>query len=56
VVARTERFARTLVQATQGFNTASGPRAVLAADLRHPDGYALRLRGVSTLAGVAIRR
>ena len=56
VVARTERFARTLAQATQGFNTAGGPRAVLAADLRHPDGYALRLRGVSTAAGVPVRR
>ncbi len=48
VVARTERFVRTLAQATQRFATASGPRALLAADLRHPDGYALRLRGVST--------
>jgi cell division protein FtsQ len=56
VVARTERFARTLAQATQGFNSAGGPRALLAADLRHPDGYALRLRGVSTPAGVAVRR
>jgi cell division protein FtsQ len=56
VVARTERFARTLAQATQGFASAGGPRALLAADLRHPDGYALRLRGVSTPAGVAARR
>jgi cell division protein FtsQ len=56
VVARTERFARTLAQATQGFNSAGGPRALLAADLRHPDGYALRLRGVSTSAGVTVRR
>ncbi len=50
VVARSERFARTLAQATQGFTTAEAPRALLAADLRHADGYALRLRGVSTPA------
>jgi len=48
VAARTERFVRTLAQATERFATAGGPRALLAADLRHPDGYALRLRGVST--------
>jgi cell division protein FtsQ len=49
VVARTERFVRTLPQATQRYADASGkPRALIGADLRHPDGYALRLRGVST--------
>ena len=48
VVARAERFARTLAQATQRYAGAAGPRALLAADLRHADGYALRLRGVST--------
>ena len=56
VVARSERFARTLAQAMQGFTTAAGPRALLAADLRHPDGYALRLRGVTTSASVAAPR
>ncbi len=56
VVARSERFARTLAQATQGFTSADLPRALLAADLRHPDGYALRLRGVSTSAGLAESR
>ncbi len=56
LVARSERFARTLAQATQGFTTAEGPRALLAADLRHPDGYALRLRGVSTPASRAAPR
>lgn len=51
IVARTERFVRTLGQATQRFADAGGnPRALLAADLRHADGYALRLRGVSTAA------
>jgi cell division protein FtsQ len=49
VVARTQRFVRTLARATQRFAGADGtPRELLAADLRHPDGYALRLRGVST--------
>ena len=56
VVARAERFARTLAQATQRYAGAAGPRALLAADLRHPDGYALRLRGVSTSTAVAAPR
>jgi len=44
VLARTERFARTLAAATAPW------RAPLArADLRHTSGYAVRLRGVSTL-------
>ncbi len=43
LVARSERFARTLTQ------VAGRWRAPLAyADLRHADGYAVRLRGVST--------
>ena len=48
IVARTERFVRTLTAATAKW------RAPLEfADLRHTDGYAVRLRGVSTtpLAG-----
>jgi cell division protein FtsQ len=49
VVARAARFVRTFEQATQRFADGGGsPRVLLAADLRHPDGYALRLRGVST--------
>jgi cell division protein FtsQ len=49
VVARAARFVRTLALATQRFADAGGsPRALIAADLRHPDGYAMRLRGVST--------
>ncbi len=45
VLARTERFVRTLGSATQRW------RAPLEyADLRHADGYAVRLRGVSTTA------
>jgi cell division protein FtsQ len=55
VVARAARFARTLAQATQRFADAGGARALLAADLRHPDGYALRLRGVSTTPSAPTR-
>lgn len=54
VTARTERFIRTLPAATARW------RAPLEfADLRHPDGYAMRLRGVTTTptpaAGAAAR-
>ena len=45
VVARSERFARTLAQVT-----ARWKQPLDYADLRHTDGYALRLRGVSTTA------
>jgi cell division protein FtsQ len=43
VVARAERFARTLTQVTGRIGA-----PLLAADLRHADGYAVRLRGVTT--------
>jgi cell division protein FtsQ len=43
VTARTERFVRTLPQVTGQFR-----QPLLAADLRHADGYAVRLRDVST--------
>jgi cell division protein FtsQ len=44
VLARTERFVRTLTQATARY-----PQQPLqSADLRHADGYALKLRGVTT--------
>ena len=45
LLARTERFARTLTQVT-----ARWQRPLEYADLRHADGYAVRLRGVSTTA------
>jgi cell division protein FtsQ len=45
VVARSERFVRTLSQVT-----ARWKQPLDYADLRHADGYALRLRGVSTTA------
>ena len=57
LVARTARFVRTYAQATQRFADSNGTaRTLLAADLRHPDGYALRLRGVSTSSAVAAPR
>ena len=43
IVARTERFVRTLTQVT-----ARWQRPLEYADLRHADGYAVRLSGVST--------
>ena len=45
VMARSERFARTLAQVT-----ARWKQPLDYADLRHTDGYALRLRGVRTVA------
>ncbi len=49
ILARTTRFLKTLTQVTSRYSRK--PDAVETADLRHPDGYALRLRGVSTVAG-----
>ena len=46
VVARTQRFIQTLAQATARYGRR--PDALLSADLRHGDGYALRLKGVGT--------
>jgi cell division protein FtsQ len=43
VASRTERFVRTLPQVTGRFR-----QPLLSADLRHTDGYAVRLRDVST--------
>ena len=50
VAARVDRFARTVAQAAGRFGGGSATRALLSADLRHPDGYALRLAGISTTA------
>ena len=47
LVARTERFARTYTQVAARWR-----QALEYADLRHADGYAVRLRGVSTTAPV----
>lgn len=46
VAARTRRFAVTLTEATSRLGRR--PEALLSADLRHGDGYAIRLRGVTT--------
>lgn len=48
VLARAERFSRTLTQVTGRFRT-----PVLHADLRYPGGYAVRLRGVTTTTAPA---
>ena len=50
LLARTERFARTYTQVA-----AKWRQPLEYADLRHADGYAVRLRGVSTTAPVAAR-
>ena len=46
VAARTQRFVQTLTQAAS--RQGRGVDALVSADLRHADGYALRLRGVTT--------
>lgn len=51
VIARTSRFLKTLTQVTSRYNRR--PDAVETADLRHANGYALRLRGVSTVVTAA---
>ena len=43
VIARSERFVRTVAQVSSHYQ-----RRLESADLRHPDGYAVRLRGVTT--------
>jgi len=53
VLARTQRFARTLTQVTSKYNRR--PEALVTADLRHADGYAVKLRGVVT-TDVAAKR
>jgi cell division protein FtsQ len=51
LVGRVDRLVRTLGTVASRFGGA--PRALVSADLRHPDGYALRLAGISTTAGAA---
>jgi len=46
VLARTQRFVQTLTQVTSRYGRR--PDALLSADLRHGDGYAVRLKGVGT--------
>ena len=47
VAARAQRFVHTLTQVTSRYGRTAA--AVESADLRHPDGYALRLLGVTTV-------
>jgi cell division protein FtsQ len=47
IVEQTRRFVRTATQATSKYNRT--PDAIESADLRHGSGYALRLRGVTTV-------
>ncbi len=47
VLARTQRFLKTLTQVTARYGRK--PDALEVADLRHEDGYAIRLRGVTTV-------
>lgn len=58
VLERTEKFTRTLTQVTAQYGRRVD--ALESADLRHVGGYALRLRGVTTVsptaAGAAVRR
>jgi cell division protein FtsQ len=51
VLARTERFLATLTQVTQRYQ-----RPLEYADLRHNDGYAVRLKGVTTVIAPAKER
>lgn len=53
VLARSQRFAQTLTQVTSKYGRR--PEALVTADLRHNDGYAVKLRGVATTDG-AVRR
>lgn len=48
VLARARRFVDTLTQAASRYGRR--PEALVSADLRHGDGYAIRLRGVSTVS------
>ena len=48
VLARSQRFLKSVTQVTSRYGRQ--PDALEAADLRHEDGYAIRLRGVTTLA------
>ncbi len=54
VVARVRRFIDTLTQAASRYGRR--PEALVAADLRHADGYAIRLRGVSTVSADAQKK
>jgi cell division protein FtsQ len=54
VVVRTQRFVQTLTQVSGRYGRR--PDALLSADLRHGDGYAVRLKGVGTTSADATKR
>jgi len=54
VLARTRRFVATLTQVSSRYGRK--PDALVSADLRHNDGYALRLNGVTTVAPEAKKK
>jgi cell division protein FtsQ len=54
VLTRTQRFLKTLTQVTSRFGRKVD--ALETADLRHEDGYAIRLRGVTTLTAIAQKK
>lgn len=54
VAPRVQRFVRTLTQVTARYGRRPG--SVESADLRHGDGYALRLRGVTTVVPEAAKK
>lgn len=54
VVARTQRFVQTLTQVASRYSRRAD--ALVSADLRHGDGYAVRLRGVGTTGADASKK
>lgn len=54
VIARTQRFVQTITQVASRYSRR--PDALVSADLRHGDGYAVRLRGVGTTVTDAPRK
>ena len=54
VTARAQRFVQTLNQVTSRYGRR--PEALVSADLRHGDGYAVRLRGVVTTADAVVKK
>lgn len=54
VMPRVERLLKTLTQVVSRYGRA--PKAIESADLRHENGYAIRLRGVSTTQPEAVKK
>lgn len=54
LVARVERFVKTVTQATSRYSRTVEQLA--SVDLRHTDGYAMRLNGVSTVSGDDVKK